>query len=91
MYFKKIGDKIVKAETNVVIDGQFYKQGDEIWDLGSFVATSVDGKIRGYEGLSSDVQKLPKYDDLQTGSSAFCVDTGDLYKYEKTTKTWYKL
>lgn len=81
----------MKAETNVVIDGQFYKQGDEIWDLGSFVATSVSGQIRNYEGLSSDVSKLPKYDDLQTGSSAFCIDTGDLYKYEKTTKTWYKL
>lgn len=81
----------MKAETNIVIDGQFYKQGDEIWDLGSFVATSVSGQIRNYEGLSSDVSKLPKYDDLQTGSSAFCVDTGDLYKYEKTTKTWYKL
>lgn len=81
----------MKAETNVVIDGQFYKQGDEIWDLGSFVATSVSGQIRNYEGLSSDVSKFPKYDDLQTGSSAFCVDTGDLYKYEKTTKTWYKL
>lgn len=81
----------MKAETNVVIDGQFYKQGDEIWDLGSFVSTSVSGQIRNYEGLSSDVSKLPKYDDLQTGSSAFCIDTGDLYKYEKTTKTWYKL
>lgn len=81
----------MKAETNVVIDGQFYKQGDEIWDLGSFVATSVSGQIRNYEGLSSDVSKLPKYNDLQTGSSAFCIDTGDLYKYEKTTKTWYKL
>lgn len=81
----------MKAKTNVVIDGQFYKQGDEIWDLGSFVATSVSGQIRNYEGLSSDVSKLPKYDDLGTGSSAFCIDTGDLYKYEKTTKTWYKL
>lgn len=81
----------MKAETNVVIDGQFYKQGEDIWDLGSFVATSVSGQIRNYEGLSSDVSKLPKYDNLETGSSAFCVDTGDLYKYEKTTKTWYKL
>lgn len=81
----------MKAETNVVIDGQFYKQGDEIWDFGSFVATSVSRQIRNYEGLSSDVSKLPKYDNLETGSSAFCIDTGDLYKYEKTTKTWYKL
>lgn len=79
------------AQGNVVHDGQFYQKGDEIWDLGTFVATSVDGNIRNYEGLSADISKLPKYDDLPTGSSAFCVDTGDLYKYEKTTKKWYKL
>lgn len=79
------------ADKITVWDGQTYYSGDEIWDLGSFVATSVSGQIRNYEGLSSDVSKLPKYDNLSTGSSAFCVDTGDLYKYEKTTKTWYKL
>lgn len=72
-------------------DGHFYQKGEEIPDLGSFVATTTSGQIRNYEGLSVDVAKLPKYDDLGTGSSAFCVDTGDLYKYEKTTKTWYKL
>ena len=79
------------ANSTVGFDGHIYEKGEEIPDLGSFVATSVDGFIRNYEGLSKDVSKLPKYDDLQTGSSAFCVDTGDLYKYEKTTKTWYKL
>lgn len=80
-----ISDKVISQ------DGQTYYPGDEIPDLGSFIATSVSGQIRNYEGLSSDVSKLPKYDNLSTGSSAFCVDTGDLYKYEKTTKTWYKL
>lgn len=79
------------AESNITYDGQFYKKGDEIWDLGSFVATSVIGLIRNYEGLSADVGKLPKYDDLETGSSAFCLDTGQFLKYEKTTKTWYEL
>lgn len=88
MYFKKIGDKIVKAETNVVIDGQFYKQGDEIWDLGSFQCTDVDGQKRSYEGFSTDVSKLPKYENLATGSSALCYDTGDYYKYHAPTKTW---
>lgn len=31
------------------------------------------GQYRGYEGLSADVDKLPKYDGLGTGSSAFCM------------------
>lgn len=79
------------ASNPTTYDGHFYQKGEEIPDLGSFVATSVNGQIRNYEGLSADVSKLPKYDDLETGSSAFCVNTGDLYKYEKTTKTWYKL
>lgn len=78
------------ANGKVVFDGHSYSEGETIPDLGSFVATSVDGKIRNYEGLAKDVSKLPKYDDLGTGSSAFCVDTGQLFKYEKTTKTWYE-
>lgn len=78
------------ADRNTTYDGQFYEKGEEIWDLGSFVATSVSGNIRNYEGLSGDISKLPKYDNLSTGSSAFCVDTGQLYKYEATTKTWYE-
>lgn len=78
------------ADKNMVYDGQYYKVGEEIPDLGTFVATSIDGNIRNYEGLSADVLKLPKYDNLGTGSSAFCVDTGQLFKYEKTTKTWYE-
>ena len=75
------------------IDGHWYKPGDEMPDLGSLVCVSddKDGKIRNYEGLSQDVGKLPKYDRLETGSSAFFYDTKELYKYEKTTKTWYKL
>lgn len=78
------------ADKNTTYDGHYYKKGQEIPDLGSFVATSVEGNIRNYAGLSKDVGKLPKYDDLETGSSATCIDTADIYKYEKTTKTWYK-
>lgn len=70
-------------------DGQYYEKGQEIPDLGSWVATSVDGLVRNYQGLSADKEKLPKYDNLQTGSSAFCVDTLEIGYYEKTTNTWY--
>lgn len=80
----------MKAESLIYFDGHWYSPGDEIPDLGTFVSSSGNDKVRSYEGLSNDVSKLPKYDDLETGSSAFCVDTGQLFKYEKTTKTWYE-
>lgn len=74
----------------LIYDGQKYESKEDIWDLGSFVCTSNEQNVRHYEGLSKDVpDKLPHYVD--TGSSALCVDTGDFYKYEKTTDTWYKL
>lgn len=78
------------AEYNVVIDGHYYAKGDEIPDLGSLVCTSAVGNIRSYEGHYDDRNKLPKYDDLSTGSSAFLSDNGNfvLYKYYADTKTW---
>lgn len=79
----------MKADKNMIVDGVLYKPGDEIWDLGSFVATDAVGMIRSYEGLSKDVSKLPHY--VETGSSALCLDTGDYYKFHKQTDTWYKL
>lgn len=36
----------------MVVDGIFYNVGDEIWDLGSFVAVDSNGMQRDYEGLS---------------------------------------
>ena len=63
-------------------------------DLGSWVETkNKTSKTRTFKGLSKDVELLQNltYDDLPTGSSAFCVDTGDIYIYEKTTKEWNKL
>ncbi len=77
----------MKAKSNTIKDGQFYRQGDEIWELGSWVATEVYGNTRHYKGLSADVQKLPHY--VGTGSTAECMDTGVIYKYEKSTDRWY--
>lgn len=76
-------------ENVTIVDGQMYRPDDEIWDLGSFVAISANCRKRNYEGLSKDVEKLPHYVD--TGSSAFCLDTGDFYKYLRSTDTWYKI
>lgn len=80
----------MKAETTVVIDGETYQPGEEIGDLGSFVAVNATGKVRHYEGLSKDApSKLPTY--VSTGSTALCYDTGDLWKYHRPTNKWYKL
>lgn len=80
----------MKAVGTVLVDGVYYSDGEEIWDLGSLVCTGTGpGKIRYYEGLSKDKDKLPHYVD--TGSSCLMVDTGEFYKYEKGTDTWYEL
>lgn len=79
----------MKADKNMIVDGVFYKPGEEIWDLGSFVAVDAVGMKRDYEGLSADVSKLPHYVD--SGSSALTLDTSELYEYHKPTDTWYKL
>lgn len=79
---------MAKAESVIIFDGQTYQPGEEIWDLGSFVCVEVNGNMRKYEGLSADApDKLPHY--VTSGSTAFCLDTGDFYKYHSQTDTWY--
>lgn len=75
----------------VTQDGHTYEAGQEVPDMGTLVATTTEGNIRNYEGYSYDFDKLPTYDDLGTGSSALFIDTGELYKYEATTRLWGKL
>lgn len=78
-----------KAEYAMSYDGVFYKKGEELPNLGSWECVESNGMKRDYEGLSKDVDKLPHYVD--TGSSALCLDTSDLYEFHKGTDTWYKL
>lgn len=80
----------MKADKTMILDGVLYKMGEEIWDLGSFVAVNAVGMKRYYEGLSADAPgKLPHYVDA--GSSALCLDTGDTWKYHEKSDTWYKI
>lgn len=80
----------MKAEFSMVVDGQHYDKGDEIWDLGSFECTDVEGHKRSYMGLSADINKLPKYQNLATGSFALFLDTGQAFFYHSPSKTWYE-
>lgn len=79
-------------------DGQYYEQGQPRHDLGSFVCYNVKQEettdtlyIRDYMGKSVDIPKLPTYESLATGSSAFCIDTGDVLFYDSKTKSWNPL
>ena len=75
-----------------VVDGQQYQDDEQVWDLGSFECIDKqDTNQRNYQGLSVDApDKLPKYDNLEAGSTALCIDNGDFYIYHAKTKTWYK-
>lgn len=81
---------MAKATEPCIIDGHKYNIGDELPNLGGLVCVESKGGIRKYEGHLSDKDKLPKYDDLKTGSSALLSDDGTfvLYKYYEDTKTW---
>lgn len=76
------------AERKIVQDGQTYNPGDEVPDLGSLEAVSVNGSARKYHGLSKDADKLPHY--VSAGSSCLMLDTMDLWEYHEKTDTWYK-
>lgn len=69
-------------------DGQYYRSGEDVPDMGSIVCVSTNGNVRNYEGLSKDVDKLPHY--VGTGSSFMATDTSDIYKFEKTKNEWVK-
>lgn len=73
----------------ILFDGHIYENKDDLPDLGSIVNVGSDGNRRYYSGLSSDMpHKLPKYDDLDTDSTAKALDNGDFYYYHAPTKTW---
>ena len=81
------------ADTVTVVDGQTYQPGEEIWDLGSLQCIAVHGNRRDYQGFIQDVNKLPKYKNLGTGSMAELLDpTGQqkvlIAKYDNPTKQW---
>lgn len=77
------------ADHDILFDGQLYESGQEIWDLGSLICTDVDGGKRHYQGLSSDVSKLPHY--VASGSTCFMLDNNSMYRFHKPTDTWYKI
>lgn len=58
-------------------------------DWGHWERVSNEGMVTTFYGLSTEVGKLPIYNELATGSTALCLDTGDLYIYHKGLNKWY--
>lgn len=75
----------------IIYDGQEYENKEQIPDMGSICCVSVNGNQREYRGLSEDFDKLPKYENLATGSSCLFLDTGKYAEYMAYNKTWYYL
>lgn len=76
----------------VKIDGIWYEDKSQAPNLGSLNCVEAHGQlemIRSYRGLQSDFSKLPKYPQLQTGSTFLAADTGNFYTYVAKDKTWY--
>ena len=82
----------------ILQDGQRYIDEESKLDIGSWVAYRVSpGNVRDYVGLSTDVDKLPKYkfsekgEALGGGSTALCADTSDVYIYNPSDDSWKKI
>lgn len=59
---------------------------------GSFSDSLINKRSRAdradFYGLEADVGLLPT-EGINSGSSAYCVDTGNVYIYLSSTQTWY--
>lgn len=68
-----------------------YYELDRMYDLGSFNSDDPKGQgIRTYYGKSADIAKFAKNCTyVKAGSVAYCVDTGEVYMFEDSDKTWY--
>lgn len=59
-------------------------------DLGSFEIVKYENGIYEFAGLSEDIGKLPVVDAVKSGSNAYCIDTGEVFMYEKSSNSWFK-
>lgn len=80
----------MKTTYRLIQDGQVYEAGEVVPNMGSIVCTKVrnNGALRTYTFLSKDFILLPKYDSLQSGSTAVATDTDTTYIYDSSDKVW---
>ena len=77
----------MKATYRQRINGKYFEVGDDLPDLGSLIFVSGGyNQIAEIEGNSEDASKLPT--DVKQGSSAYMVDTQQVYKFDETNAEW---
>lgn len=80
---------MAKATYRQVINGKVFEVGDTLPELGSLIFTGGGyNQIAEIEGNSADVSKLPT--EVKQGSTAYMVDTQDVYKFDETNAQWVK-
>ena len=80
---------MAKATYRQKIDGKIFNVGDDLPDLGSFkFVTGHYGEVAELSGNSADISKLPT--DVKQGSSAYIVDTQELYMFDETNVEWVR-
>lgn len=59
---------------------------------GSFSDSLINKRSKSdradFYGLEADIDLLPT-EGINSGSTAYCVDTGSIYIYLEATNTWY--
>lgn len=81
--------EMAKATYRQKIDGKVFNVGDDLPELGSFKFTDKGyGQIASLSGNSADISKLPT--DVKQESSAYVIDTGELYMFDETNEQWVK-
>ena len=51
------------------------------------VSVKQQGNVYEFRGLKADMDKLNP-DIIKNGSSFYCMDTGEVYMYDESTKKW---
>ena len=51
------------------------------------ISCEQTGNVYSYRGLKADMDKL-NTNLLKNGSTFYCMDTVELYMYDKTNKRW---
>ena len=60
-------------------------------DLGSIEDTGSNDNKKNFQLLAEDLSKLPTDKYVAPGSSAFVLDTSDVYVFHGESKTWMPL
>lgn len=76
----------MKATYRQVINGHVYNVGDDLPDYGSLRFIENQNGVVQIQGLSEDFSKLPTW--IKAGSSAYFLDTQEVYIFDEENTEW---